>query len=55
MREKDMKRRRYHNGHCDRKWGESRNYDISINSSRLGVDGTAALLAYYIDERRATK
>lgn len=52
IREKDTKRRRYHNGHCDGKWGDSRNYDISINSSRLGVDGTVSLLAAYIDSRR---
>lgn len=52
IREKDMKRRRYHNGHCDGKWGDSRNYDISINSSRLGIDETVALLSDYIDRRR---
>lgn len=52
IREKDMKRRRYHNGFCDREWGDSRNYDISINSSKLGIDGTVELLADYIDRRR---
>lgn len=52
IREKDMKRRRYHNGHCDRRWGDSRNYDIAINSSKLGIDGTVAMLADYIDRRR---
>ncbi len=52
IREKDMKRRRYHNGHCDRRWGDSRNYDIAINSSKLGIDGTVKMLADYIDRRR---
>lgn len=52
IREKDMKRRRYHNGHCDRKWGDSRNYDISMNSSKLGIEETAAMLTDYIDRRR---
>lgn len=52
IREKDMKRKRYHNGHCDRKWGDSRNYDISINSSKLGIDGTVEMLTDYIDRRR---
>ena len=52
IHEKDMKRRRYHNDHCDRKWGDSRNYDICINSSKLGIDGTVVLLADYIDRRR---
>lgn len=52
IREKDMKRKRYHNGHCEGKWGDSRNYDISVNSSKLGVDGTLAILVDYIDKRR---
>mgnify|MGYP001063572424 CR=1 FL=1 len=52
MREKDMKRIRYHNSFCNMKWGDSRNYDISINSSKLGIDGTVELLTDYIDKRR---
>lgn len=52
IHEKDLKRKRYHNDHCDVKWGDSRNYDISINSSKLGIDGTVELLADYIDRRR---
>lgn len=52
IREKDMKRKRYHNGFCDGKWGDSRNYDISINSSRLGIDGTVGILTDYIDKRQ---
>lgn len=47
--EKDMKRKRYHNGFCKGKWGDSRNYDISINSSKLGIDGTVGLLIDFID------
>lgn len=52
IREKDMKRKRYHNGHCDGRWGDSRNYDITINSSKLGIDRIVTLLADYIDQRR---
>ena len=50
--DKDMKRRRYHNSYCEGKWGDSRNYDISINSSKLGIEGTVAVLKDYIDRRR---
>ena len=50
--EKDWKRKKYHNTHCPTKWGDSRNYDISINSSRLGIDGTVASLVDYIDKRQ---
>lgn len=52
IREKDIQRRRYHNSFCVRKWGDCRNYDISINSSRLGIDGTVKTLVDYIDKRR---
>lgn len=53
--EKDMKRKRYHNSYCEGKWGDSRNYDISINSSTLGVEKTVKLLVEYIDMMRECK
>ena len=52
MDEKDFKRKRYHNSHCEGKWGDSRNYDISVNSSKLGIDDTVKMLIDYIDMRR---
>lgn len=52
IKEKDMKRKRYHNSYCEGKWGDSRNYDISINSSKTGLDNTLKLLIDYIDTRR---
>lgn len=52
IQEKDTSRRRYHNSFCVRKWGDCRNYDLSLNSSKLGIDGTVKLLTYYIDSRR---
>lgn len=52
IREKDTSRRRYHNSFCVGKWGDCRNYDVSLNSSKLGIDGTVKLLTEYIDRRR---
>lgn len=52
IREKDMNRRRYHNSFCVGKWGNCRNYDVSLNSSKLGIDGSVKLLTDYIDRRR---
>lgn len=48
----DKARKVYHNSHCKGKWGDSRNYDISINSTALGLERTAEFLIQYIDERR---
>lgn len=44
----DKKRKTYHNTYCDGKWGDSRSYDITINSSRLGIDGTVDVLEYFV-------
>ena len=52
---KDRKRKRYHNYHCEGHWGDSRLYDLSVNSSRLGIDGTVDLLEDYIKARMSEK
>ena len=52
IHEKDTSRRRYHNSFCVGKWGDCRNYDVSPNSSKLGIDGSEKLLTEYIDRRR---
>lgn len=44
----DRSRRRYHNHYSDFKWGDSRNYDMCINSSRLGMEGTAGIIETFI-------
>ena len=48
---KDKKRKRYHNYHCQGKWGDSRLYDISVNSSKLGIDKTVDFIEEYIKAR----
>lgn len=52
IEQQDRKRKTYHNHYCDGKWGDSRNYDLSINSSKLGLDETTRIIAEYIDSRR---
>ena len=52
IKEEDTRRKRYHNSYCEGKWGDSRNYDISINSSKAGLDNTLKILIDYIDMRR---
>lgn len=47
----DKKRKTYHNTYSKSKWGDSRGYDLCINSSRLGVEGTAKLIEQYIADR----
>lgn len=47
----DKNRKAYHNHYSFGKWGDSRNYELCINSSKLGVDGTVDVLLQYIRER----
>lgn len=51
LNRQDKNRKSYHNYYCSVKWGDSRNYDISINSTRLGIEKTADFLENYIKER----
>ncbi len=44
----DRHRKKFHNEYSDTKWGDSRGYDLCVNVSRLGLDGTTELLASYI-------
>ena len=53
MRRHDRARKQYHNRYSEGKWGDSRCYDLCINSSRLGIEQTAALLTEYIRQRAA--
>lgn len=53
VRRKDLERKTYHNSYCKGKWGDSRNYHISINSSILGIEKTTDVLEGFIRERMA--
>ncbi len=53
MCEKDRRRKQYHNSYCPGKWGDSRNYELSVNSSKLGVDECVKVICRYIDARIA--
>ena len=48
----NTKRKEYHNYYCESRWGDSRNYDISINRSTLGIEGTTDFMMYFIEKRR---
>lgn len=48
---KDKKRKRYHNYHVGLHWGDSRLYDLTVNSSKLGIDRTIDFLESYIKAR----
>lgn len=51
MRCHDEYRKRYHNNFCEDKWGDSRTYDLCINSSLKGLEVTTDVLEAYIRTR----
>lgn len=51
MSAQDRRRKVYHNQYCQGKWGDSRTYDVTVKSSRLGIPGTVDLLEQYIRAR----
>lgn len=51
MQREDWKKKSYHNYYCKGKWGDARNYDLTVDSGRLGVDRTVDFLADYIKRR----
>lgn len=53
IRTGDKRRSAYHNEHCPTPWGHTDTYDLTINSSRLGLKGTVDFLEDYIRRRWA--
>lgn len=46
----DTIRSDYHNFYAETNWGDSRAYDLCVNSSLLGLDATAQLLLSFADQ-----
>jgi len=51
IQKKDKERAEYYKHFTNQKWGDKSNYDISIDTSKLGIDQTIELLEMYINKR----
>ena len=45
----DKRRAAYYSYYTSQKWGRAENYDLSIDSSALGVDGTVEILKRFVE------
>ncbi len=45
----DKKRSSYYNYYSSKKWGDTKSYDLTLNSSDLGIDGCVELILKYIE------
>ena len=50
---KDKQRQSYYNYYSSKKWGRADSYDLCINSSVLGVEGTVKLIIQYVEDFEA--
>ena len=49
----DKRREKYYNFYTGRRWGDSRNYHISIDTSKIGIDGAVDVIVNYIEKYSA--
>ncbi len=49
----DKKKSSYYNYYTSKRWGDTKSYDLSVNSSRLGADDTVKLIENYLEIRKA--
>ncbi len=52
MIRQNKKRKWYHNYYSKAKWGDSRYYDLCVNTTRIGLDGTYEMIVKYIEQLR---
>ena len=50
LKQRDAVRKSYHNFYCDTKWGDSRGYDLVVNSSVLGIEKSAEVLTAFAEQ-----
>lgn len=51
----DKKRATYYNYYTNKKWGAAESYELCLDSSKLGIQGTADAIISYIDIRSRIK
>lgn len=47
---KDKQRQSYYNYYSTKKWGRAESYDLCINSSKLGIEGTVKFISQYVED-----
>ncbi|MCI5740951.1 MAG: cytidylate kinase-like family protein [Lachnospiraceae bacterium] len=49
MQKQDKQRASYYHYYSNQAWGDSRNYDLTLDSSKLGIDGCVDMILKYKD------
>lgn len=51
----DKKRASYYNYYTNKRWGDADSYELCLNSSELGIEGTAKMIEQYVLQKEAFK
>ena len=51
----DKRRANYYNYYTGQKWGKLENFDLAVDSARLGIETTADMLYEYVKFYQKTK
>lgn len=51
----DKKRASYYNYYSSKKWGDSRSYHLTLDSSHLGLEGCCEMILNYMDVRKKNR
>lgn len=49
----DKRRSSYYNYYSNKKWSSSESYELCLNSSKLGVEGTAKVIEQYVTQKES--
>lgn len=49
MKKMDKMRKTYHNFYCENKWGDSRGYDICINTGKIDFETAQKMIQSYVE------
>lgn len=49
MKKMDKMRKTYHNFYCENKWGDSRGYDICINTGKIDYETAQRMIQSYVE------
>ena len=52
VRKTDKTRANYYSFYTDREWDAAANYDLCLNTARLGVDGAVEMIAAFLKNCR---
>ena len=55
MYKKDKQRQSYYNYYSSKKWGRADSYDLTVNSTKLGIEGTANFIMQFVDDYEKTR